>query len=131
MEISITLRDLGMIILFLTIMAVGVYAVITLRSVNGAVREISDMLRRHRRDLDELSQSVPHIAETSANAVEVSREVRKRVYEVGKALELISRDTTDTVLRVNATADHVASYVLVFGEVAKGLLELFSKGKRG
>lgn len=129
METVITLGELGMIILFITVLAAGVYAVITLRSINAAAREITAILRRHRSDLDELGKIVPHITETSANAVAISREVKKRVHEAGKAVETISRDTTNTVLRVNETADHVATYVLVFGEIAKALLELLPKRK--
>lgn len=130
MEASITLIELGMIILFLVVLAAGIYAVITLRSINAVTSEITGLLRRHRSDLDQLSKSVPHITEISANAAEVSREAKARVYEAGKAIETISRDTTDTVLRVNETADQVARYVVLFGEVAKALIELFPAGKR-
>lgn len=130
MQASVTLNELGLIILFLTVVAALVYAIVTLRNINAAAREIGDMMRRHRNDLEKLAGSFANIAETSENAVEISREVRKRAYEAGQAIETISRDTTDTVLRVNETADHVATYVMVFGEVAKSLLELFTKGKR-
>jgi len=130
MEASITLTELGMIILFLVFLAAGVYAVITLRSINAVASEIVDLLRRHRKDLDQLSKSVPHIAEISANAAEVSREAKLRVREAGQAIETITRDTTDTVLRVNETADQVARYVMLFGEIAKALIDLFPAGKR-
>ena len=130
MEASITLVELGMLILFLVVLAAGVYAVITLRSINAVAFEITALLRRHRSDLDQLSKSVPHIAEISANTAEVSREAKLRVHEVGKAIETISRDTTDTVLRVNETADQIARYVTLFGEVAKALIDLFPAGKR-
>ncbi|HSM75717.1 MAG TPA: hypothetical protein VK852_13815 [Desulfobacterales bacterium] len=130
MDASITLAELGMIILFLVVLTAGVYAVITLRNINAVSSEFSALLRRHRSDLDQLSKSVPHIAEISANAAEVSREAKLRVHEVGKAIETISRDTTDTVLRVNETADQVARYVMLFGEIAKALIELFPGGKR-
>lgn len=65
MDVSITLAELGMIILFLVVLTAGVYAVITLRSINAVSSEFSALLRRHRSDLDQLSKSVPHIAEIS------------------------------------------------------------------
>jgi methyl-accepting chemotaxis protein len=130
MQTSITLFELGLIILFLTLLVVGIYAVLTLRNINAATREINGILRRHRGELEELGRSVPHIVEASAHAVDVMREVKLRVSEAGRAIETISRDTTNTVLRVNETADHVASYVMVFGEIVKAVLELFTKGKR-
>lgn len=131
MQATITLTELGLFILFLTVLAVCVYAVITLRNINAAVRDATDLVRRHRRDLDTLLASVPNVAETTENAVEISRELKKRVHEAGKAIQTISRDTTDTVMRVNETADQVATYALVFGEIAKAVMELFSKAKRG
>jgi methyl-accepting chemotaxis protein len=127
MQASITLNELGMFILFITVFAAGVYAIVALKSLHAAAREATEILHRLRSDL---SGSIPHVAETTENAVEISRELKKRVFEAGKTIETISRDTTDTVLRVNATADHVASYVLVFGEIAKAILELFPKGNR-
>lgn len=130
MQATISLNELGLIILFLTLIAVGVYAVMTLRSINAAVGEVTDLVRRHRPDLEKLAGSIPHVAETSENAVEISRELKKRVHEAGKAIHTISRDTTDTVLRVNETADHVATYALIFGEIAKAVLELFPKPKQ-
>ncbi|MGA6927543.1 MAG: hypothetical protein WBY88_17780 [Desulfosarcina sp.] len=130
MQASVTLNELGLIVLFLAVVAAIGYAIITLRSINAAAREIADLVQRHRSDLDRLAGSFPHIAETTENAVQISREVKKRVHEAGQAIQTISRDTTDTVLRVNETADQVATYVMVFGEVAKALLDLFPKGKR-
>jgi methyl-accepting chemotaxis protein len=130
MQATITLTELGLFILFLTVLAACAYAVITLRHINAAVRDISDLVHRHRGDLDTLFASIPNVAETSENAVDISRELKTRVHEAGKAIQTISRDTTDTVLRVNETADQVATYALVFGEIAKAVLELFSKAKR-
>lgn len=130
MQASITLNELGLIVLFLAVVVAIGYAIITLRSINAAAREIADLVQRHRSDLDRLAGSFPHMAETTENAVQISREVKKRVHEAGQAIHTISRDTTDTVLRVNETADQVATYLMVFGEVAKALLDLFPKGKR-
>lgn len=130
MQGSITFTELGMLILFLLGIGVGVYVILTLKNINAATKEMSDLLKQHRKDVEVLSKSVPHIHETTQNAAEISREVKSRVYEAGRAIGVISQDTTDTMLRVNETADQVATYVMVFGEIAKAALGVFTDGKR-
>lgn len=129
MATSITFSELGMVILFLLAVGVGVYAILTLRSFNTATRQISDIVNRHRQDLEMLALSVPRINETTENAVQISREIKQRVHEAGEAIDTITQDTTDTILRVNETADQVATYAMVIGEIAKAVVGLFPGNK--
>jgi len=127
MQISITLFDLGAVVLFAIACVVGVYAVIAFRSIHSAAKEIADLLHRHRRDWD---KSMLHVAAASENADIITTEIKKSLGEAEKAIQTISRNTTDTVIRVNETADQVATYVIVFGEIAKAILALFPTSKR-
>jgi hypothetical protein len=126
MQVSISLVDLGAVILFAIAGVVGIYAVIAFKSIHSAAKEITDFLHLHRTDWD---KSITHLAAAFENANIITTEVRKSLGEAEKAIQTISRNTTDTVLRVNETADQVASYVIVFGEIAKAILALFPRSK--
>ena len=127
MQVSITLFDLGAFILFAIGCAVGVYAILAFKSIHSAAKEITDFLHRHRKDWD---NTILHLSATAENTSFITTEVKKGLGEAEKAIQTISRSTTDTVLRVNETADQVSTYVIVFGEIAKAILEFFPTSKR-
>jgi|PlaIllAssembly_1097288.scaffolds.fasta_scaffold30861_2 hypothetical protein len=127
MQVSITLFDLGAVILFAIGCAVGIYAILAFKYIHSAAKEITDFLHRHRQDWD---NTILHLSATAENTNFITTEAKKGLGEAEKAIQTISRSTTDTVLRVNETADQVSTYVIVFGEIAKAILEFFPTSKR-
>ena len=127
MQGSITLNELGIFIVFaLIVVAVG-YAIVTLKSINGLIKEATTMLQRNK---DHFNQIIPNINEISENTVRISEEVKKSVGEAGEAVRTISHETTDTVLTINETADYLAKYALVIGEIVKTIVNMFSSNEK-
>ena len=127
MQGSITFNQLGIFIGFALIAVAVAYAIVTLRNINGLIREATSMLQRNK---DHFNQIIPNINEISENTVRISEEVKKSVGEAGEAVRTISHETTDTVLTINETADYLANYALVIGEIVKTIVNMFSSNEK-
>ena len=77
-----------------------------------------------------LNQVIPNIKDIAENTAITSEEVRKSVGHAGEAIRTISHETTDTVLTINETADYLAKYALVIGEIVKTIVNMFSSDKK-
>jgi ABC-type transporter Mla subunit MlaD len=126
METSISLTQLGGIIVFLLIVAVGGYAIFALRSLTDLLRNCSATLTRNE---SYLNKTICHLAELSENAAGASKDLRKSIEEMNQAITSISRDTADTVTTISKTADYVSSYAIVIAEIIKALSSLFATEK--
>ena len=112
MEGNITYSQLGLLIIFLVVVAVGVYAILTMRNVNAAVANIGVILQENQ---EALNRAIPNIAMASENVVAITHDLRAGFSETSKAIE---------------TADQIASYAVVIGETAKALAGFFSSTKK-
>jgi hypothetical protein len=107
MEGYITFSQLGLLIIFLVVVVACGYAIMTLRNVNAAVKDIGAILKENR---EVLNQAIPNIATASENAVAITNDLRTNLSETSKAVE---------------TAEPFAAYAEVIGETAKVLANLF------
>ena len=112
MEGYITYSQLGLLIIFLVVLGTGGYAILTMRNVNVAVRNLGVILKNNQ---DALSRAIPNIAIASENVVAITHDLRTGFSESSKAIE---------------TADQIASYVVVIGETVKTVASLFASGKK-
>jgi len=128
MQGSITWNELGIFIIFVFIAVAGGYAIVTLRNVNGFIREATGLLQKNK---DHVNRIIPSIHEISVNTAIISEELKKSVEEAGAAIRTISHETTDTVLTITETADSLAQYALVIGEIVKVIVNMFSSNEKG
>ncbi|MCM2285196.1 MAG: DUF948 domain-containing protein [Desulfobacula sp.] len=128
MQGSITWNELGLFIVFVFFAVAGGYAIMTLKNLNGLIKEAAGLLQKNK---DQLSEIVPNIHEISVNTKSISRDLKKSVEEAGDAVRTISHETTDTVLTITETADSLAKYALVIGEIVKMLVNMFSSNEKG
>ena len=111
MEGYITFSQLGLLIVFLVVVAAGGYAIVTLRNVNAAVKDIGAILKENQ---EALNRAIPNIAAASENVVAISNDLRTSLGETSKTI---------------ITADHIATCAVVIGETAKVLANLFTSAK--
>lgn len=112
MEGYITFSQLGLLIMFLLGVAVGVYAIITLRNVNAAYKDIRAILKEHEQSLN---SAIPNIAMASEHVVALTSELRTGLGEASRAI---------------TTADQIASYAVVISEAAKVIVSAFTATKK-
>ena len=127
MQGSITLNELGIFIIFVLLVVAGGYAIVTLRNMNGLIKKATHMLQRN---TDHFNRIVPNIYEISENTASISEEFKKSMGEAGEAIRTISHETTDTVLTINETAEYLAKYALMIGEIVKTIVNLFSSKEK-
>jgi len=128
MQGSITWNELGLCIIFVFIAVAGGYAALALKNLNGFIKEAAGLLQKNK---DQLNEIIPNIYEISVNTKSMSQDLRKSVEEAGEAVRTISHETTDTVLTITETADSLAKYALVIGEIVKMLVNMFSSHEKG
>jgi hypothetical protein len=112
MQGYITFSQLGLFILFLMGVAVGGYAIITLRNVNEAYKDIRALLKEHKQSLD---SAIPNIAMASEDVVALTGELRAGLGEASRAI---------------ATADQIASYAVVISEAVKVVVSAITASKK-
>lgn len=112
MDGYITYSQLGLLIIFLVVTAVAGYAIATMRKVNAAVTDLAKIIKEHR---ESLSRVFPNIAQASENVAAITTDLRAGFTETSKAM---------------ATADQIASYALILGEIAKAVAGLFSSADK-
>jgi len=127
MQGSITLNELGIFIIFALIVVAGGYFIMTLRNKNGLIKEATAILQR---DKDNFSQIIHNINEISENIARISEDLKENLGEAGEAIRTISHETTDTVLTINETADYLAKYALVIGEIVRTIVNMFSSDEK-
>jgi methyl-accepting chemotaxis protein len=128
MQGSITWNELGLFIVFVFFAVAGGYAIMTLKNLNGLIKEAAGLVQKNK---DQLNEIIPNIHEISVNTKSISQDLRKSVEEAGEAVRTISHETTDTVLTITETADSLAKYALVIGEIVKMLVNMFSSNEKG
>ena len=112
MEGYITFSQLGLLIIFLLAVVTGAYAIMTLRNVNAAVKDIGKILKANQ---EPFNQAIPNIAAASENVVAITNDLRTGLGETSKAAE---------------TADQIATYAVVIGETAKAIAHLFTSNRK-
>jgi predicted PurR-regulated permease PerM len=127
MQGSITLNELGIFVVFALIVVAGGYAIMTLRNINGLIKEATVLLQKNK---EHVNQIIPTINVISEDTAKITKELKKSVGEAGEAIRTISHETTDTVLTINETADHLAQYAIVIGEIVKAVFNVFSANKK-
>ena len=127
MQGSITLNELGIFIVFVLIVVAGGYAILTLRNINGLIKEATVLLQKNK---EHVNQIIPTINVISEDTAQITKELKKNIDEAGEAIRTISHETADTVLTINETADHLAEYAIVIGEIVKAVFNVFSANKK-
>jgi methyl-accepting chemotaxis protein len=127
MQGSVTWNELGVFIVFVFFAVAGGYAVMTLKNMNRFIKEAAGLLQKNK---DQLNEIIPNIHEISVNTKSISKNLRQSVEEAGEAVRTISHETTDTVLTITETADSLAKYALVIGEIVKMLVNMFSSSEK-
>ncbi len=87
MQGSITLNELGIFIIFVLIAVAGGYAIVTLRNMNGFIKEATGMLQKNK---DHVNRIIPNIHEISVNSARSAKSSKialtRRVQPSGRFL---------------------------------------------
>lgn len=149
MQITISLGDLGLFILFVLAVVVGIYLVITLRNVSMVLKQAKKILDENEQPIKELIKPLPKIAKNfegitgkvSKGVEDVDKKVpcimknvdgitdnlNKSTKSINTAVDTIGEGITDTLSIVQGTAGDVTMYIKIINEIAKFMTGVFSK----
>ena len=127
MQPSITLSALGDFIVFVFILIVSGYIIVTLKNTNALLKQIKQMVQKNK---DHINQIIPNINEISKNSVAISNDLKTSVNEAGDSIKMISRETIDAVVTINETVNHLTQYTSSMGEIVKTIVCFFSSDKK-
>lgn len=122
MEHAVTYAQLGWIILFVVAIAIGLFAAMVLKNLNQLLKGVNEILKENMADLKRL---IPNLAAVSDDAREITDDVSKLVREGAQAVDQVTESTRETVLKLNRTTDHLSSYAVIIGEIARVLVDLY------
>lgn len=120
----ISLYDLGLFILFFIALGVGFYLIATLRAILGVVMQVRGVIENQRESLEETIEVLPELLNNS-NAVVLG--LRKTVETTSSAVSYLEGNITDTVDRVQETAETALLYARCVADVVKAVMTSFSK----
>ncbi len=124
MNITISLYELGGLILFLLAVGVGIYLAVTLKNLNGLIRRINGLVEENS---EEFTATVAALPEISRNLSQASNGLRKSMEQAESAVETIAGNVNETAVVVGRTADQITTYAVVAAEVVKAVAEIFSR----
>jgi methyl-accepting chemotaxis protein len=127
MDYAIPVDQLAWFIVFLLAIGAGIYLFLTLRNLNGLIRDVGALVHKNREHLDRSAADLPKI---TANAVIISQELRTQVTDMGESLDQVSDSVTDTAETVHQTAEEVSTYALLISDVIKAGIDLFANSDR-
>ncbi|MGI6712883.1 MAG: hypothetical protein ACOX4L_09275 [Bacillota bacterium] len=122
----ISLKDLGLIIIFLTVLAAVVYFIFTLKNFNDILKYAKEFLKRHNDSIDE---SVALVPETIKNANKMTVSIKEQVDQVGVTFNSLGNGLSETVATINETTDTSVTVIRSLGEIVKVLIDVFSSTK--
>ena len=127
MQTSITLSELGDFIIFVLILVVGGYIVVTLKNINVLLGEIKQTVQKNK---DYINQIIPNINEISENSVIISNNLKTSVNQAGESIKMISQETVHAAVTINETVNRLTQYTNSMGEIVKAILGFFSSDKK-
>lgn len=120
----ISLYDIGLFILFFVALGVGFYLIATLRALLGVVTQVRGVIENQREAVEETIEVLPELLNNS-NAVVLG--LRKTVETTSSAVTYLEGNITDTVDRVQETAETALLYARCIADVVKAVMTSFSK----
>ena len=120
----ISLYDLGLFILFFVALAVGAYLIATLRNVLGILSQVRGILENQRTAVEESIEVLPELLN---NSNEVVLGLKKTIDSTSSAVTYLEGNLTDTVDKVQETAETALLYARCITDVVKAVMTSFSK----
>ncbi len=138
MDMTISLRELLFVILFIALIAAVVYLIITLKNISTAVKSVTLLVDSNSANLTEIIDSLPKIAknlkETTDKAPEIMENINSVVSDVRGSVDTVT-DTVDvvgaavskTTLDITEKADIVTQYISLGAEIVRSIIEALKK----
>jgi uncharacterized protein YoxC len=127
LEMAISIKDLGVFLLFLALMTALVYLVIALKRLADVLGGVNRVISANEEVVGELLRPVPRI---TSNAAEISDSVMKSVKSIDSSIATVGSGITQTVAAVQESASDIGTYISIASEIARVVMGLMSGSKK-
>ena len=122
MTITLSLADLGMFILFLLLLTVGIFFIITLVNINGLVKKARNIVDKNEDNINQTLHSLPMVMN---NVHETTTVVNEGLHKAEETIDLLTESIIDTASTVSSNTNSIISYVSFFSEIIRGAMDMF------
>ena len=114
MDVSITLHDLGLIILFLICVVLGVFLFILIKNLNSAIISIKNILNSNKDNINNTLNDLPTI---SKNIAEITDTTKDELKSVQNTIHSLSETADMTAAAANTIKNDFAGKVKTVFEI--------------
>jgi len=127
MFVSITLHDLGLIILFLICVVLGVFLFILIKNLNSAIITIKNILNSNKDNIDNTLNDLPTI---SKNIAEITDTTKDELKSVQNTIHSLSETADMTAAAANTIKNDFAGKVKTVFEIIDLIKKFWPKEKK-
>ena len=99
-----TLRDLGLLTVFLTIIIAGIFLIRALSHMGGVLRDIKKIVRGNAENIDKVVKDLPKLSENAVNLTDLASDVAENLRNEQELIESTLESVSDTIESVSDTA---------------------------
>lgn len=122
MAFTITLAEIGYILLFILAAVLGIYLLVVLKNANQLIVNANKTITENRKNIDEL---LAHLEELSCNAAAFSCELKKQFERNERMVNAIIRTSADSMVAISDTTDRIRTLTTSFTEIIEAVKRLF------
>jgi len=126
-EITLTLGELGQLIVFLFVCSICVFAIIVLININKTVSKVRNIIDKNEQNIEKSFSAIPVLVK---NISETSETIKDNIGKLGSTVDSITSAVSETAAVVSDKSESFFDIVSVVAEIIKTLLGAFSKDKK-
>ena len=100
---NVTLRDLGLLTVFLTLIVAGVFLIRALLYLGGALRDIKKLIRDNTDGIDRVIKDLPKLSDNAVNLTELASDVAENLRNEQELIETTIESVSDAIESVSDT----------------------------
>ena len=133
LDMNVTLRDLGLLTVFLTLIVAGVFLIRALSHMGSALRAIKKLINDNAEGIDKIIKDLPKLSENAVNLTDVASDIAENLRNEQELIESTLESVSDTIESVSDTARMInEDFIGAIKRLVKTLLTvtgLFTKNK--
>ncbi|MDK2919348.1 MAG: hypothetical protein PWQ37_2081 [Candidatus Petromonas sp.] len=130
MNVTISLADLGLILLWVALLVLIIYIILVLKNFNDTLKEVKEVVSSNKENIKKTLEEIPSIAK---NIDDITGEVSHDVKAVRGTIDNITEKSEVASASLSETGDLITSIAAAIqaGLFMKNLIQsIFSKSKR-
>ena len=104
LDMNVTYRDLGLIAVFIVIIAAGIFLIKALVSLGGALRGVNKIIRENAGEIDKVVKDLPKLSENAVTLTGLAADIAENLRNEQEIIENALENVSDTIEAVSDTA---------------------------